>query len=207
MYNLEMTTNDNSLIRESSTPVFDRMFQAVEKVRERLERCCTALEIGQVPYAVVGGNAVAAWVATVDDGAVRNTRDVDILLRAEDLERAAEALERVGFFRDSVMEVVVFLDGRDGKPNQGIHILLAERKVKEEYVSRTPRVEQSQMIEGRRVVDLVELVRMKLNSYRIKDQTHLLDMIQVKLIDASWPTKFEPSLADRLQILLDNPDG
>jgi len=32
-------------------------------------------------------------------------------------------------------------------------------------------------------------------------------MIQVKLIDASWPTKFEPSLADRLQILLDNPDG
>ena len=64
----------NSQVRETGSFVFDRMFGAVEKVRERLDRACKALEEGQVPYAIIGGNAVAAWVATVDDGAVRNTR-------------------------------------------------------------------------------------------------------------------------------------
>jgi hypothetical protein len=76
-----------SQVRETGSFVFDRMFGAVEKVRERLERACKALEEAQVPYAIIGGNAVAASVANVDDGAVRNTRDLNILLRDEELSR------------------------------------------------------------------------------------------------------------------------
>ena len=196
-----------ALVRAQGPFVFDRMFAAVEKVRDRLERACRALELAAIPYALIGGNAVAAWVATIDDGAVRNTRDVDLLLRDEDLDRATEALGRVGFIRDKVMDVTVFLDGPDGKPSQGIHILRAGQKVKAEYVSPAPRVEQSLMIEGKRIVDLTELVRMKLNSYRLKDRIHLVDMIQVGLIDQSWPGRFEPTLAERLQLLLENPEG
>ena len=128
----------NELVREQGPFVFDRMFGAVEKVRERLERACRALEESQVPYAVIGGHAVAAWVATIDDGAVRNTRDVDLLLREEDLSRAADALLRVGFHRDAVMGITVFLDGPDGKPSQGIHVLLAGRKVRESYATPAP---------------------------------------------------------------------
>ena len=64
--------------------VLDRMVLAVEKVRDRLKRAAKALESASIPYAVTGGNAVAAWVAKVDAAAVRNTRDVDILLRCED---------------------------------------------------------------------------------------------------------------------------
>lgn len=202
-----MSDIKNSMsVCESTTPVFDRMFGAVDKVRERLERSCKALEQDGVPYAVIGGHAVAAWVATIDDGAVRNTRDVDILLREKDLDRAAIALSKAGFYRDSVMDVTVFLDGQDGKPSQGVHILLAERKVRPEYVTPAPSVEASTTIDGRRIVQLQELVTMKLNSYRIKDQVHLLDMIHVGLIDATWPKRFEPSLAERLQTLIDNPD-
>ncbi len=197
----------NSLATQQQSSVFDRMFCAVEKVRERLERSCKALANAGVPYAVIGGNAVAAWVATIDDGAVRNTRDVDLLLREEDLDAATVALQAVGFVRGKVMDVVVFLDGDDGKPSQGIHILIAGRKVKESYVSATPVPEQAIDIDGKRIVDLVELVRMKLNSFRDKDRTHLRDMIQVGLIDESWPIKFEPELGERLQELLDDPDG
>ena len=54
------------------------MERAVEKVRQRLLRAASALEQAGVPYAVVGGNAVAAWVSRVDEAAVRNTQDVDI---------------------------------------------------------------------------------------------------------------------------------
>ena len=73
-----MQTNEpNPISIRESTPVFDRMFSAVEKVRERLERSCRALEKAKIPYAIIGGNAVAVWVATIDDGAVRNTRDIN----------------------------------------------------------------------------------------------------------------------------------
>ena len=57
------------------------------------------------------------------------------------------------------------------------------------------------------LIDLAELVRMKLLSNRRKDQVHMLDMIGVGLIDATWPARFEPPSNERLQTLLDDPDG
>jgi hypothetical protein len=51
------------------------------------------------------------------------------------------------------------------------------------------------------------LVQMKLNSFRLKDRVHLLDMIGVGLVDQTWPARLPPELADRLQLLLDNPEG
>src|SRR5262245_59119239 len=75
----------------ASEQAWERMVTAVEKVRERLRRAATALESAGIPYAVVGGNAVAVWVGEVDEAAVRNTQDVDILLRRADLDRAKEA--------------------------------------------------------------------------------------------------------------------
>src|SRR3954466_13888419 len=77
--------------------ILDRMERAVAKVRERLLRATRALNEAGIPYAVAGGNAVASWVATVDEGAVRNTRDVDLLVRRTDLPAVTAALEKVGF--------------------------------------------------------------------------------------------------------------
>jgi hypothetical protein len=48
---------------------------------------------------------------------------------------------------------------------------------------------------------------MKLNSFRLKDQVHLLDMIGVGLVDQTWPARLPAALASRLQQLLDNPNG
>jgi hypothetical protein len=75
--------------------ILDRMELAVAKVRERLLRATDALNRAGIPYAVVGGRAVAHWVATVDDGAVRNTRDVDLLVRHSDLSAILTALQTV----------------------------------------------------------------------------------------------------------------
>lgn len=69
-----------------------RVVNAVKKVNERLHRAATALEAAGIPYGIAGGNAVALWVARVDETAVRNTRDVDVLLRRDDLQRAIQAL-------------------------------------------------------------------------------------------------------------------
>lgn len=48
---------------------------------------------------------------------------------------------------------------------------------------------------------------MKLNSFRLKDRVHLLDLIGVGLVDATWPGRFPAELGARLQELLDNPDS
>src|SRR5205809_7330172 len=90
---------------------WERMIRAVEKGRERLDRAAAALQQAGVPYAVVGGNAVAAWVSRVDEAAVRNTQDVDILLRRADLPAATAALEQAGFVYRHAASIDMFLDG------------------------------------------------------------------------------------------------
>jgi hypothetical protein len=56
-------------------------------------------------------------------------------------------------------------------------------------------------------MQLESLVLMKLMSNRDKDRTHLRDLIDVGLIDQTWPAKFPTELASRLQHLLDTPEG
>src|SRR4029079_901056 len=103
------------------------------RVRDRLKRASQALESAGIPYAVAGGNAVAAWVATVDASAGRNTQDVDILLRRSDLDAAATALDRAGFIRRHVAGMDIFLDGPDAKVRDAVHIVMAGEKVRPEY--------------------------------------------------------------------------
>lgn len=183
------------------------MVRAVEKVRQRLRRASAALEKAQVPYAVVGGNAVAAWVASVDEAAVRNTQDVDLLLRRSDLEAAKEALTRIGFVFRHVAGIDMFLDGPDAKARDAVHIVFAGEKVRSEYLQPTPSIEESQCLGDITVLNLPALVRMKLTSFRDKDRTHLRDLIEVGLVDQSWPSRLSTELAARLQMILDDPDG
>src|SRR5262252_2158121 len=105
--------------------ILDRMEQAVAKVRDRMLRATAVLNAAGVPYAVVGGHAVASWVATVDEGAVRNTRDIDLLVRRSDLPAITAALEQAAFVRDDILDVVMFRDGREGKPSEAVHLLFA----------------------------------------------------------------------------------
>src|SRR5438128_935575 len=142
--------------------LLERMVSAVERVRERLSRATAALEAAGVPYAVAGGNAVAAWVATVDPAAVRNTQDVDILLRRADLDAAERALSAAGFVRRHVAGIDRFLDGPDARPRDAVHVVMAGEKVRPEYAAPAPDVTDSVKQEQFRLLSLETLVRMKL---------------------------------------------
>jgi hypothetical protein len=176
-------------------------------VRERLLRATAALEKAGVPYAVAGGHAVAAWVSRVDEAAVRNTQDVDILLRREDLDAATEALSKAGFVRRETLGVEMFVDGPDAKARDAVHVVFANEKVRTGYAAAAPDVDESEMNDPFRVVRLEALVRMKLTSFRDKDRTHLRDMLDVGLVDDTWPARFPSELAERLQELIDSPEG
>ena len=187
--------------------ILDRMVSAVDKVRERLLRATDALERAGVPYAVAGGNAVAAWVARVDEAAVRNTQDVDILLRRADLPQAQAALERVGFVYRHVAGMDVFLDGPNAKARDAVHVVFADEKVRPHEALPNPDAAQSELLTQYRVLSLEALVQIKLTAFRDKDRTHLRDLLDVELIDQSWTSRYPPELAERLQLLIDTPDG
>src|SRR5262245_43136602 len=185
--------------------ILDRMERAVAKVRERLLRATAVLNQAGIPYAVVGGHAVASWVATVDEGAVRNTRDVDLLVRREDLPALTAALEQAGFVRAEVLDVPMFLDGPNAKPSESVNLLFAGEKVRPDHPLPSPDLTTIDDPAGFRVITLEALVHMKLLSNRRKDQVHVEDLIGVGLIDRSWLGKLPPVLAERLQGILDTP--
>ncbi len=186
---------------------WERMIRAVEKVRDRLRRATAALNKAGVPYAVAGGNAVAAWVSRVDEAAVRNTQDVDILLRRADLPAATAALAAAGFIYRHVKSLDIFLDGENASARDAVNVVCAGEKVRPESPVPSPDVSESEETDAFRLVTLEALVRMKLAAFRDKDRTHLRDLIEIGLVNADWCNRVPAPLDARLKELIDHPEG
>ena len=147
---------------------------AVDRVEKRLRRTAQALDAAGIKYAVIGGNAVAAWVGRVDPSATRATRDVDILVRRSDEDRIAQALAGLGF-------------------------VWAEELVQPSYACPAPSVDEAvRDPEGFWVLDLPALVRMKLTSNRDIDRVHIADLLDVGLIGDSVRDALPSELLKRL---------
>lgn len=185
--------------------LWNRMERAVEKVNERLRKTVGILEAAGVPYAVVGGHAVRAWVAQVDEAALRTTRDVDILVRPHDLPAVIAAMTAAGFYHRQTMGLDMFVEHPDASARDAVHVLLCGNVERGGGVN--PDIEPVVRANDFQTVALETLVCMKLNANRRKDQVHLLDMISLGLIDASWLARLPENLQPRLQALLDDPDG
>lgn len=189
------------------------MERGIEKVRERMLRAAKALREAKLPYAVVGGNAVAAWVSRVDEAAVRNTRDVDILLRRTDFEKIREVLEAAGFVYRKVSalgqagSMDIFLDGPGAKARDAIHVLWAGERITADSPEATPDPGGAEESGGFALIPLEALVRMKLSAFRDKDRVHLRDLLEVGLIDETWLNTVPEPLAERLRSILDSPAG
>lgn len=205
---------DTLMATRTLPPVsWTRMEEGIENIRRRLERAATALGDAGIPYAIVGGNAVAAWVSRVDTAAVRNTRDVDVMLNREDFHRAKTALEAVGFFHRRVSSLGksagmdIFLDGPDAKVREAVHILWAGERALPEAIEPSPKLCKTVQSGSFSLIPLEDLLRMKLVSFRDKDRMHLRDLASVGLVDHSWISRFPPVLAERLQAILQDPEG
>jgi hypothetical protein len=187
---------------------WERMENAVQKLRERLLRAASALAAAGIPYAVAGESAVAAWVSRVDEAAVRNTRDVDVLLRRADFEQVKAALEAVGFVYRQVASLGkagvmdVFLDRPDAKVRDAVHVLWAGETVTPDSADLLPDVTQSESAGEFQLIALPSLVQMKLSAWRDKDRMHLRDLIDVGLVDDSLLPSLSPSLQLRLREIL-----
>jgi len=188
---------------DRTVSLWKQYVMAIEDVTDRLKRITRAFQKGSVPYALVGGQAVALWVASRDPGAVRTTKDIDVLLSREDLPRARAAALSVGMDYFEVMGVGMFLDRDDPDPRRAVHLVWAGEKVRPEYDCSSPTIGQRETLsDGIHVISLPGLVLMKLISNRDQDRVHLRDMIDVGLVGRDLLGELPPGLADRLDALL-----
>lgn len=172
---------------------------AMWRVEQLLRRVVESLDRAHVPYAVVGGNAVAEWVSTIDADAVRATKDVDILTRRDCIPAMTSALTDVGLVSADVMGVLMFVDRDDPSPRRGVHVVISNEKIRPHYAHPAPDVSRAvRSRSGFLVIDLPSLVVMKLQSYRPIDQAHLIDMFAVNLISDELVASIPSDLRSRL---------
>jgi hypothetical protein len=194
-------------IRYSGDELWDRIERAIESVKIRMRRVSALFEAAGIPFAVVGGNAVQLWVAQVDESAVRNTRDVDVVINRADFARVKEVLEGDGFIYRPSPPREIFLDGPAARPWDAVHLFIADERCVPNDEEPLPSIADRVKIQSVWTLPLEVLVRMKLIVFRLKDRVHLRDMMDVGLIDAGWLERFPPQLSARLKELLDDPDG
>lgn len=181
-------------------------FRMEQEALERKRRIVgESLNRAGIPYAMIGGQAVAHYVGQVDPAAVRTTPNIDLLMNEEDLPAAEEALRPHGFKYRHAAGVHTFLDTTSAR--NGVHVVIADRKVRPEYPEPAPGLESvSRTGEDIAVIPFEKLVAMKLTSFRDIDRTHLDDMLDVGLLPGAVMEALPPALRERLRYLLDNPE-
>lgn len=174
-------------------------YVAMWRVEELLRKVTEALNRAQVPYALVGGNAVAAWVSTVDPDAVRATKDVDVLARRSDLAEMRDALLEIGLIQTDVLGVTIFVERENPSPKRGLHVVIANEIIRPHYRHPAPDVgARVTNIAPYPVVDLPSLVAMKLQSFRPIDQAHIVDLKGVGLITPELIAALPNDLRERM---------
>jgi hypothetical protein len=172
---------------------------AMERVEQRLRKVTAALDAAGIRYAVVGGNAVAVWVAKADPAATRTTKDVDLLVNRTDLDRITEVMRALGFEVQDLRRLVLFVDPQEPSRRSGVHLVWAGQKVRPSYAHPAPAVAEAvRDPEGFWVLDLPALLRMKLTSLRDVDKVHVADLLRVGMVTPPIRDALPPDLRERL---------
>ena len=101
----------------------------------------------------------------------------------------------------------MFVEEPDSSARDAVHVVLTGEIVKPDDFDPNPDIEPTTLANNFKTITLEALVRMKLNSFRRKDQVHVQDMISVGLIDESWLARYPNPIRNRLKDLLDDPNG
>ncbi|HUQ91283.1 MAG TPA: hypothetical protein VM120_06360 [Bryobacteraceae bacterium] len=170
--------------------------EAVDRLYELLDQVAKALENAGIPYQVVGGMAVFLHVQRAESDAGRLTRDVDLLVRREDLDRIAAAVEPYGFPARRGLDMLVDVSAPSAR--RAVHLVMSAGKIRPEYSEPAPVLAAAEKMRGAWIAPVADLVRMKLTSYRLKDRVHIQDMDEVGLITREMEASLSAVLKARL---------
>jgi hypothetical protein len=170
----------------------------VEQLFDLAQRVEAAFAAAGLEYRVVGGLATYLYVEEAEPDAGRLTRDIDIAVRREDLDKIAAAVEPFELRYRHVAGVDMLVQAGGPTARRAVHLVFTGEKVRPQYSEPVPQLGPGNRIHGIRLISIADLVRMKLTSFRLKDQAHLKDMDEAHLITA----EIEGHLSDALRARL-----
>lgn len=188
--------------------LMDRIENHMYELRRKSVTVSQSLQKSGIPHAVIGGLAVGAYLARKDPSLVRTTKDLDILLREVDLVRVSVALQPHGFKYRKVLGIPAFIP-MGGKFRDGVHVVFAGKKVRETDLMSAPELNDKLLtLSADQVVylDLVNLMRMKLTSFRLKDRAHVQDFLEAGLITPKVEASLPSNLKARLEEVKDETE-
>ena len=166
-----------------------------------LHRITSLLEGVDIPHEVVGGLAVLIHVEEADPSQSMLTRDVDLMIRRADLEKVKQIAASGDFRFRHVAGLDMLLYGASDSARNSVHLLFSGEKVRPNQATPNPGIEpQRKTFLGKRVavIPFADLLRMKLSSYRLKDQVHVQVMDASGLITPAVVASLPPDLQERL---------
>jgi hypothetical protein len=173
---------------------------------ERVERLFDLAELVErifasagLEYRVVGGLATYLYVEQVEADSGRLTKDIDIAVRREDLEKIALAAEPFGLEHRHVAGVDMLVGASEPSARRAVHLVFAGEKVRREYAEAVPDLGPYVSLGGVRLIPLADLVRMKLTSFRAKDEAHIKDLDEARLITQEIECGLSAALLERLK--------
>jgi hypothetical protein len=189
---------DNSVRPDVEVFVNTFFEKRVEQLYELAERVEKAFSSAGLEYRVVGGLAAYLYVEEAEPDAGRLTKDIDIAVRREDLRKIAEAVEPFGLKYRHVAGVDMLVQAGAPSARRAVHMIFTGEKVRPEYLEVTPQLGAYRTIRDVRLIPLADLVRMKLTSFRAKDEAHLKDLDEAGLITLEIESGLSPALQERL---------
>src|SRR5690606_4620691 len=113
--------------------------------------------------------------------------------------RLESALSAVGFIAQESGLHLIFGEGPQPNRRQALRIVFAGEFVHDSDLAKAPSLIEFVSFGDARVLSLQPLVEMLLIDHRINARVDVRDLIDVGLVDATWPARFIPELGARLQ--------
>lgn len=176
--------------------------QRVFELIGTLHKLSGPLEAAGVPHELVGGLAVFLHVENADSTHSSLTRDIDLMIRREDLESLVRVAEAHGFRFRHPAGIDTLLYGESTNARNAVRLLFANEKVKASQAEPNPPVRPTRLRlhgQGFWVIPVADLLTMKLSSYRDKDRVHARGMDAAGLITPDVEASLSEELRARLR--------
>jgi hypothetical protein len=174
---------------------FEKRLEQLFDLAQRVE---AAFAAAGLEYRVVGGLATYLYVEEAEPDAGRLTKDIDIAVRREDLPAIAKAVQTVGLEYRHAAGIDMLIQTGQPSARRAVHLLFTGEKVRPEYPAANPDLGPDRRSRGIRLIPLEGLIRMKLTSFRLKDQAHLKDLEEAGLLPAEMEAGLSETLRNRL---------
>jgi hypothetical protein len=184
----------------------ESVFHAIQRVRDRQSEIVHTLSAAGIPFALSGSNATFVWIASIDESATRQYRNVEFIIEREDIDRVVARLTDLGLIADVQDFHILYRNEAIRHDRWADMAIFAGEPVAGKSCS-VPNLDRIELINGLPAIGLDRLVSFQLSRWLLDDQVDLRDLISVGLIDDAWIDRVPQHLSSRLSVLLEDPDG